>query len=103
MEPAKQLKRIAIRFYGPHSPDLFKLIFVRDEWDVNYDHFVVGTGESRAVAAARAVSHMRDLEVKEIIGDIEAQVQCVLPRNAAEIEGDNICQLYCVIGLDVER
>jgi hypothetical protein len=101
MQAAKRLVELGIRFYGPQAPELFKASYVEPD---KYDHVVIGTGESRAVAAARAVSHMRDLGVQNIKEAIEEHVQVVLTPDCTEIEaGDSELNMYCVIGIRVER
>jgi hypothetical protein len=101
MNPATRLTKFGIWFYGPQTPDLFDTIpLPRDQ----FDHVVVGTGESRAVAACRALAHMRDLDVRDIREDIEAQVQIVLTPAYNEVEaGQHGMNMYCVIAINVER
>ncbi|MHC4121601.1 MAG: hypothetical protein ACYSWO_29360 [Planctomycetota bacterium] len=102
MKAAKRLTKFGIWFEGPKTPQLFDLCFNRDP--DGFDHAVVGTGESRAVAASRALSHMRDLNVKPIMGDIESHVQRTLGPGCAEIEAaENELNMYCIIAISVER
>lgn len=96
----RKLKSFGIRFIGPYSPQLFKAVFVDHDWKTQYDQYTIGTGESKAVAALRAVSHLKDVE--DLRGDIDAHVQYQLNENATVIEGDGMCSVYCIIGIEVD-
>lgn len=101
MKPATHLTKIGIRFHGPQTPELFNACRSPQP---EFDHVVIGTGESRAIAACRAVAHMRDLSVRAIREDIEAQVQLVLTPGCNEVEaGPHDTNMYCVIGICVKR
>lgn len=102
MKPAKRLKRVGIWFKGPHSAALFKALHTPEKY-CEFDHVVIGTGESRAVAASRAISHMRDLNIRPILEDIQTHVQVQLPPHASDIEAGGLTSIYCIIALDVER
>lgn len=102
MNPAKRLNKIGVWFKGPHTPELFKMLYIKEKYR-EFDHVAVGTGESRAVAAARALSHMRDLNVRPIMDDIQTHVQLQLPRHSNEIEAESGTNMYCIIGIEVDR
>lgn len=95
-----KLKSFRAQFMGPYSAELFKAVFIPDEWSSNYTQFAIGTGESRAVASARAVNHLEGVD--DLLGDIDAQLQCVLTDKATNVEGDEFCSVYCIIGIEVE-
>jgi len=101
MNPATRLTKFGIRFHGPQTPELFDAVpLPHDE----FDHVVVGTGESRAVAASRALAHMRDLNVRGIREDIEAQTQLVLTPECNEVEANSHgMNMYCVVAINVKR
>jgi hypothetical protein len=71
----------------------------------HFDHNVIGTGESKAVAAMRALSHLHDLDLgRKVRADIETQLQATLPGNASYIEAAHPdLNVYCTIGITVER
>lgn len=99
----KRIKSFSIRFYGPHTPDLFKWCFVEDSWD-RYDQYKIGTGESRAVAATRAVSHLAStITMTNSARDtLTQQSQAALPPGAETVEASSGTNMYCVIGVDLE-
>ena len=101
MNPATRLTKFGIWFHGPQTPELFDACKpTHDE----FDHVVTGTGESRTVAAVRALAHMRDLNVRGIREDIEAQTQLVLTPECNEVEaGSHGMNMYCVIAISVKR
>lgn len=96
----RKLAKFGIRFMGPHTPELFKALFVEHNWKQEYGQYAIGTGESKAIAAIRAVSHLNDVE--DLRGDIDAQVQCHLNDLATCIEGEGRCKVYCIVGIEVE-
>jgi len=95
----KHLKAIKIDYRGPYSSDLFKTCYVKP---TEFQHTVVGTGESYTIAAVRALSHLRELDLGPVFLEVEEAVQKALPHNASAIatpqDGINI---YCVLSLDV--
>jgi hypothetical protein len=101
MNPATQLTKFGIWFHGPQTPELFDACKPAHP---EFDHVVIGTGESRAVAASRALAHMRDLNIRPIREGIEAQTQVVLTPQCNEVEADcHGMQMYCIIAISVER
>ncbi len=96
------LKAIKIDYRGPQSAELFKTCYVKP---TEFQHTVVGTGESYTIAAVRALSHLRELDLcRPVFLEVEEAVQRSLPPNASAIatpqDGINI---YCVLSLDVEE
>ena len=96
------LKAIKIDYRGPQSAELFNTYYVKP---TEFQHTVVGTGESYTIAAVRALSHLRELDLgRPVFLEVEEAVQQALPPNASAIatpqDGVNI---YCVISLDVEE
>jgi hypothetical protein len=104
METAKRLTKFGVRFRGPHSPELFKSLHTGNE-ETHFDHTVIGTGESRAVAAARAMSHLRPLNLgHKVLADIEAHVALNMPSNPTAIEApEEFLNIYCILSISVER
>lgn len=101
MKPATRLLKFGIWFKGPQTAELFKYTYHEPQ---GFDHVLIGSGESRAVAAARALSRLRDLEVRAIREDIEVQTQLVLRPEYSEVEiTEPETSMYCIIGLNVER
>jgi hypothetical protein len=104
MTEAKRLTKFGLQFRGPLTPESFRACYV--EPSHQYDHVVVGSGESRGVAVHRALSHMSDLRVDNVMDDIVAQAMCVAPANCHEaVPGAKHrgVGIYCIIGIDVER
>jgi len=101
MDVTKHLKAIKIDYRGPFSAELFKTCYVKP---TEFQHTVVGTGESYMIAAVRALSHLRELNLGPAFLEVEAAVQQALPHDASAIatpqDGINI---YCVLSLDVEE
>jgi hypothetical protein len=57
MKPAKRLSMITVRYMGPYSPQLFESLFIANDY-ADFEEVAIATGESKAVAAARAISHL---------------------------------------------
>ena len=95
------LKAIKIDYRGPQSAELFKTCYIKP---TEFQHTVVGTGESCLIAAVRALSHLRELDLGPVFLEVEKAVQQSLPHDASAIatpqDGINI---YCVLSLDVEE
>jgi len=100
MKPAQRLSAICVDFKGPHSPDLFKELFVPRE---AFDTYTIGTGESKAVAVTRAISHLIGKGYSPILSEIENQVEALMPNNSHYVEGDANCQVYCILYVSAER
>lgn len=97
MIPRKRLEKINIDYRGPHSAELFKASYVKP---TEYQHTVVGTGESHAVAAVRALSHLRNLSLGTVFLTIEEMVQKSLPTNASAIATPQAdINIYCVLSI----
>lgn len=99
---AKRLIKFGMRFMGPHSPQLFEALFIKYNWEQEYDHYFIGTGESKAVAMARAMSHMQGYGIGPIMHEIQELAQFQLPARAKYIEGSGLVQVYCIIGISAE-
>jgi hypothetical protein len=100
MFPAKRLEKINIDFRGPHSAELFEASYVKP---TEYQHTVVGVGESHAVAAVRALSHLRNLGLGAAFLEIEGMVQKSLPTNANAIATPQAdINIYCVLSFNLE-
>jgi len=97
----KRLIKFGMQFKGPHNDQLFEALFVAHEWEVEYDKYFIGTGESKAVAMTRALSHMKGSGLAPIFHEIEGEAlfQCPINHISAFIEGDGVCQVYCIIGI----
>jgi hypothetical protein len=98
----KHLKAIKIDYRGPFSAELFKTCYVKP---TEFQHTVVGTGESYTIAAVRALSHLRELDLgRPVFLEVEEAVQQALPHDASAIATpqDGI-DIYCVLSLDVEE
>jgi hypothetical protein len=97
----RHLKVIKIDYRGPFSSELFKVYYVKPP---EFQYTVVGTGESYTIAAVRALSHLRELDLGPVFLEVEEAVQKALPHDASAIatpqEGVDI---YCVLSLDVEE
>jgi|GEM_PF-6387995 len=102
MKPAKKLKKFALRFYGPYSPDMFKAMYVESDF-AQFDTVVIGTGESKAVAAARALSHLNGKGYGPVMDAIIGEIEFIVPKNSHFIEGDDFCMVYCVLAVGAER
>lgn len=101
MKPAKRVSKVGMWFKGPHSPDLFKALYVEPEEE--FDAVVIGTGASKAVAAAYAIGHLRGKGFGPVFDQIEDTVEHMLPKNASFIEGDDFTPIYCILGVSAER
>lgn len=98
----KRLSKIGIWFKGPHSAELFKYLYVEESYR-DFDHVRVGSGESMAVAATRAIAHFRDLELPHsVMEDIRTHVQIQLPAHADKTEGDQFASMYCIVAISLE-
>ena len=100
MKPAKRLDKFGIWYKGPHSAEMFKVIYQEPP---DFECVVIGSGESKAVAMARALSHLRGEGFATIMNQIEGEAHFHLPDRATAIEGDDYCQVYCIIGVSAER
>lgn len=101
MLPVKRLTKINIEYKGPYSEDLFRISHSKL---TEYQQTVIGTGESHAIAAIRALSHLRNLELGTVFSTIEELVQKSLPANASAIATPQAdINIYCVISFDVEE
>jgi hypothetical protein len=99
MISTKRLTELNIEYKGPYSEELFKIS--HKPKDCQYT--VVGAGESHAVAAIRALSHLRNLALGAARLDIEEKVQQFLPANANAIATPQAdINIYCVLSFDVE-
>jgi hypothetical protein len=95
-----KLEKFGIWFKGPHSEELFKALYVPPS---GFDQIFVGTGESKAVAAARALSHTRGCGLSGIYDELEKLTHRNMPPRSTAIEGDDYCQVYCIIGVGVNE
>jgi hypothetical protein len=100
MEPAKRLDKIGLWFKGPHSAELFKLLYIEP---VDFETVVIGTGESKAVAATRALAHLKGKGYSPIMQSINDEVQHMMPSAPHAVEGDQYCAVYCILGVTAER
>jgi len=101
MLPAKKLTKIKIDYVGPYSGELFR---VSHSKLADYQQTVFGAGESHAVAAIRALSHLRSFALGTAFLEIEEMVQKSLPDNANAIATPQAdLNIYCVISFDVEE
>jgi len=101
MKNAKRLIETRVWFYGPQAPDLF---YASHTDPPGFDHVVIGTGGSKAMAASRALSYLRDLQVLPVLGDIVDKVQASLPLNGGDIEAaDPALDIFCVLAINIER
>ena len=95
------LKAIKIDYRGPQSAELFETCYARP---TEFQHTVIGIGESYLIAAIRALSNLRELNLGPVFLEVEEAVQRALPPDASAIatpqDGINI---YCVLSLDVEE
>jgi len=96
MKPAKRLTKIGIWFKGPHSADLFEALWI---YPSEFDDVFIGTGESKAVAAMRALAHMQGKGLSAIYEAIEREVQTSMPPRSTTVEGDHNCSVYCIVGI----
>jgi len=102
MKPATRLTGFQMWFRGPQTPELFQ--FDATDQTEGYDHFIVGEGDSRAQAAARALSKLRTLDIGPIRAEIEGNVQRGLSQECSLIEADDPdLSMFCVIGISVKR
>jgi len=102
MKPAKRLDKIGMWFKGPHSPDLFKALYVESQY-AEFETVSIGTGESKAVAAARAIAHLHGKGYGPVLQEIHDQVERMMPDNSEFVEGDGMSFVYCILGVSAER
>jgi ATP-dependent protease HslVU (ClpYQ) peptidase subunit len=96
----KRVTELNIEYKGPYSEELFRI----SHKPKDYQHIVVGSGESHAVAAIRALSQLRNLELGTVCQDIKEKVQQFLPANANAIATPQAdINIYCVLSFDVEE
>ena len=96
-----QIKQYSIRFYGPHSQDLMQYVYTQPP--AVFNDVFIGSGESKAVAAMRALSHMKGAGYSEIFTTVEKMIMDSLPSKATTIEGDENCSIYCVLAFEAEH
>ena len=96
---SKRLTKFYIRFRGPHSALLFKALHFPEP---DHDTEVIGTGESKAVALARAVAHLRAEGYGDCMDQIQDQIDHQMPAEPHAVEGDELCSVYCIIGVSAE-
>jgi hypothetical protein len=94
-----KLTKFGMSFKGPYSAELFKQAYIEPE---GFDHVVIGTGESKAIASARAFAHLRGNGINPIMDDISSMIDKNLPSAPHTVEGDDKCSVYCIIGASVE-
>lgn len=100
MKTANKLTKFGIWFQGPLDPETFKLIYIEPE---DFDLVVIGTGESQAVAANRALSHLEGKGIAAIYSDIYRQTNRVLGKTSALIEApEQNRNIYCIIAISAE-
>lgn len=102
MKPAKRLESIALFFEGPYSPELFNLMSQVKRFS-NFETVTIGTGESKAVAAVRAIAHLKGKGYGPVMDEINFEVQRLMPAAPHTVEGDSMCQVYCILGVTAER
>jgi hypothetical protein len=95
-----KLTKLYVNWVGPYSGELFIRMH---EAPPNFQHTVIGKGKSKQQATAAVLSELRHLDVRPILNDITDEVQCQLPPHAEVIEGDEHCDVYCVLSINVER
>ena len=101
MEAPKRLEKFGIWYKGPHSAEMFDAIYIEP---TGFECVVTGTGESKAVAAARALSHLRGKGFGAIMNEIEAEMMFHLPERATAVEApEHFLNVYCIIGISAER
>lgn len=100
MDPAKRLEKFGLLFYGPYSPELFKAVYMEPE---GFETVVIGSGESKAVAAIRAVAHLKGKGYGPVMDKINDEMRFHLPAQPQAVEGDDYCAVYCVLGVSAER
>lgn len=98
MKVAKRLTKIEVWFKGPHSAELFKARWVEPEYDLVF----IGSGESKTIAADRALALFQGEALSAIYEDIEKAVRSETPPRAKAIEGDEHCSVYCIVGINYE-
>ena len=97
---AKKLTKFGIWFDGPISPELFKLKYDKPE---GFDIIVIGTGESKAVAAYRAISHLEGKGVGPVLEQIFDELEFILTPASSAIEAEPpTTHIYCTIAVSVE-
>lgn len=94
----KKLHQYGIWFYGPYSPELFELIYAAPP--AIFTDVFIGAGESKAVAAMRALSHIKGRGWSSCFDLIEDEVKRALPSHSTTVEGDERCSIYCVLALE---
>jgi hypothetical protein len=100
MKPAKRLEKIGLWFKGPYSADLFKQIYIEPE---DFETVAIGTGESKDVALTRALAHLNGKGYGPIMVDIVNEARHMAPAAAIQVEGDEYCAVYCILGVTAER
>jgi hypothetical protein len=101
MQAPKRLEKFGIWYKGPHSAEMFKVIYIEP---VGFECVVVGSGESKAVAAARAISHLRGEGFGAVMNEIEDEMQFHMPDRATAIEApEPFLNVYCIVGVSAER
>jgi hypothetical protein len=93
---------ITVRYMGPYSPQLFESLFIANDY-ADFEEVAIATGESKAVAAARAISHLQGKGFGPIMDQIIEFVEREAPRNSHFVEGDLFCSVYCILGVSAER
>ena len=97
---AEKLTKFGIWFDGPMSPELFRLQYIEP---AGFDIVVIGTGESRAVAAYRAVSHLEGKGVGPVLEQVFDELEFVLNPMSSTIEAEPPkTNMYCIIGIGVD-
>ena len=100
MKPAKRLDKIGMWFKGPCSAPLFKLLYIEPP---DFEAVSIGTGESRAIAAVRAIAHLKGKGFGPVMKQINDEVQFILSDASHIVEGDEQCAVYCILGVSAER
>lgn len=104
MNPAVTLTSIKVEFFGPQTPQLFEAVFEEGPWKVRFDHVAIGTGQSRYQAATSAAANIYSLNLTRTVREaINNYMESVIPPQGTIIEAEEPMQMYCVIGVNVER
>jgi len=89
--------RIEMQFAGPHSDDMVKHGCIDLEKN-GFDHIFIGKGETRMVAAARALGQIADSSQAQLLAPVNSYVQSVLLPESMNIEADGfLCNVFCII------